>query len=260
MVEKVFDFGINWKDYSTNAFNKERFEDAKRSLPLLFDQESFEDRTFLDVGCGSGIFSVAAATLGAKEVYGIDISRYSIETCVKNSSVLGELKKNVRFEKMDVLDSASMAKIGMYDMLYAWGSLHHTGSMWKAIENVVSHVKTGGTLVLGIYNTHWTSPIWLRIKKFYNRAPRWIQKIMIWVFYAVIYVSKWMITRENPMKMRRGMDFYYDVVDWIGGYPYECARPQEIIDFLHARGFQLRALYPAALPTGNNEFVFRKIS
>ncbi len=258
--EKRFDFGLNWKDYSDNAFNEARFEDAKSSLRALFDRESFEDLSFLDVGCGSGIFSIAAHQLGAKPVCGIDISHYSIETCNKNSKILGPAKSLPTFQQADVLDASKMAQIGQYDLVYAWGSLHHTGSLWTALEEVTRHVKQAGTLALAVYHKHWTSPVWLVIKKFYNRAPKWAQRIMIFFFYPVLFGAKFAITGKNPLKMRRGMDFYYDVVDWIGGYPYEYALPQEIIDFLHARGFQLRALYPAAVPTGNNEFVFRRIS
>ncbi len=54
------------------------------------------------------------------------------------------------------------------------------------------------------------------------------------------------------------MDFFYDVVDWIGGYPYEYASISEIDDMLTNLGFKCTKMIPAKLPTGCNEFIFKK--
>lgn len=67
-----------------------------------------------------------------------------------------------------------------------------------------------------------------------------------------------MITRRNPKEMTRGMDFYYNVVDWVGGYPYEYATISEIDNLLNKLGFRCIKKIPAQVPTGCNEFVFKK--
>ena len=57
----------------------------------------------------------------------------------------------------------------------------------------------------------------------------------------------------------RGMSPWRDVVDWVGGYPFEVAKPEEIFDFLYAKGFHLQRLKTCAGGHGCNEFVFRQI-
>jgi 2-polyprenyl-6-hydroxyphenyl methylase/3-demethylubiquinone-9 3-methyltransferase len=54
------------------------------------------------------------------------------------------------------------------------------------------------------------------------------------------------------------MDFHYDVVDWVGGYPYQYGTIDEISRFVEALGFEVQRRIPAKVPTGCNEFVFRR--
>ncbi len=258
---KRFDFGLNWTDYSDHALGQAQFQAARDSLQKLFAMESFKGGRFLDVGCGSGIFAIAAKTLGAGEIVGIDISPNSISACAKNVARLEVPDAaSLKFIQMDVLDASRVESLGVYDYVYAWGSLHHTGHMWKAIEIASKRVKPGGSMVVALYRRHWTSPVWLVIKKIYNHSPKWLQKISIAIFYPLIYLSMRLITGNNPHQhqMRRGMSFYYDVVDWIGGYPYEYATVDQVKAFMRDRGFNFISLYPASLPTGNNEFVFER--
>jgi SAM-dependent methyltransferase len=151
-----------------------------------------------------------------------------------------------------------MEALGQFDLVYAWGSLHHTGSMWQAIRNVSRHVAPGGTIVLAIYNKHITSPAWTAIKWLYNQLPSVGQRLMAIVFAGIIYIAKSLVTRRNPLDKERGMDFWYDVIDWIGGYPYEYATRQEIESFMSAEGFTSTRFIAAQVPTGCNEFVFAR--
>jgi SAM-dependent methyltransferase len=259
MKEKRFDFGLNWKSYSEKSFDEQKFDTASESLKHLYQRQRFDGMTMLDVGCGSGIFSIAAKKLGCSRVLGIDISPNSVETSRKNARAFGfSGSDEIEFRVMDVLDRQEMDGLGLFDVVYAWGSLHHTGKMWPAIECVCDRVKTEGLLALAIYNRHWSSPCWKMIKWLYNRSGRWIQKIMVWFFWLVIYTGKFLFTGQNPLKMHRGMDFYHDVVDWVGGYPYEYAGRREIIEFMKQRGFILTYCIPAQIPTANNQFLFRK--
>ena len=157
-----------------------------------------------------------------------------------------------------MLDRDRWHTLGAFDLVYAWGSLHHTGAMWTAIENVLDAVRPGGTLVLAIYNRHVTSPLWRAIKRGYSRLPRRAQSIAAAPWGGGIYLAKLLVTRRNPLEKQRGMDFWYDVIDWLGGYPYEYAAPQAIAAFVAARGFTLVRCVPAQVPTGCNEFVFER--
>ena len=79
---------------------------------------------------------------------------------------------------------------------------------------------------------------------------------MIVLFYPVIWLAKLIVTGKNPLNQERGMDFFYDIIDWLGGYPYEYASRKEIQTFLNQLGFKNIRTIPAQVPTGCNEFIF----
>ena len=162
----------------------------------------------------------------------------------------------ISFVGASVLSPQILNGFGVFDVVYAWGSLHHTGAMWDAIRNVAARVSIGGTLVVGIYNKHFTSPLWKAIKWLYNRLPRLVQRIMVVLFSGIIYAAKFLVTWRNPLDKERGMDFWVDVIDWVGGFPYEYATPDEVEKFVRTQGFLLRRYVAAQVPTGCNEFVF----
>ncbi|MBI5564938.1 MAG: class I SAM-dependent methyltransferase [Chloroflexi bacterium] len=253
----MFDFGANWQAFSEKRVNAERLDVAAQSLQKLLQRDALTGLSFLDVGCGSGLFSIAAYQLGAAKVVGLDINPRSIASSAYNRDRLTP-QAPLEFVEMSVLDRDKLRTLGAFDFVYAWGSLHHTGAMWTAIENVLDAVRPGGTLVLAIYNRHGTSRVWQVIKRVYSRLPRWAQSIVAVPFGGVIYLAKLIVTRRNPLEKQRGMDFWYDVIDWLGGYPYEYATRQEIEAFVTARGFTLVRSVPAQVPTGCNEFVFER--
>jgi 2-polyprenyl-6-hydroxyphenyl methylase/3-demethylubiquinone-9 3-methyltransferase len=130
--------------------------------------------------------------------------------------------------------------------------------MWQAINQSAELVEKNGYLLIAIYNKHWSSALWKRIKKTYNNMPSFVQKTMVWVFSVIIFAAKWLLNFKNPLKKERGMNFYYDVIDWIGGYPYEYASKTEIYSFLEDKGFVLKSFYPSTVPTGCYEYVFQR--
>jgi len=254
----VFDFGKNWEDFSLNALDQSSLKEAEESLESLLGREGLRGKSFLDIGSGTGIFSIAAAKMDASKIVGFDINQKCIEIAVKNSEVFALGSVTPEFRRISILESDSIAALGKYDVVYAWGSLHHTGAMFKAIENASGCVANGGTFVLAIYNKHVTSPIWKKIKRFYNQSPGVVRRLMVYLFILVIFTAKLLFTRRNPFKQRRGMNFYYDVIDWIGGYPYEYASADEIVKFLNCLNFKNVKVTTPDVPTGCNEFVFVK--
>ncbi len=256
---RVFDFGSNWQAFSKQHVDDQRLDDAMSSLRALLRKETLAGLSVLDVGCGSGLFSLAAAQLGAKKVVGVDINPRCIAVSEENRD---RLVRNaaVTFQQGSALLPEQLGAVGQFDIVYAWGSLHHTGAMWDAIRNVAECVAPGGTLVLAIYNKHVTSRAWNAIKWAYNQAPGPLQHLMALIFAGIIYVAKLLVTRRNPLNKQRGMDFWYDVIDWVGGYPYEYATPGELEAFMRGRGFTLRRCIPAEVPTGCNELVFEKLA
>lgn len=251
----VFDFGLNWQAFSEHHVDNQRLDIATGSLQTLLQRDSLAGLSVLDVGCGSGLFSLAASKLGASKVVGVDVNPRCIAVSEQNRGQLANAP-TVTFREANALNPEQLQALGQFDLVYAWGSLHHSGRMWDAIRNVAVSVAPGGTLVLAIYNRHWSSRAWTMIKWLYNRLPEVGQRLMAILFAGIIYVAKFLVTRRNPLNKERGMDFWYDVIDWIGGYPYEYATPDEIEDFMQKQGFTLQRFVASEVPTGCNEFVF----
>ena len=269
----MFNFGSNWEKYSENKVTEETIKQASESIHRLCGD--IAGKTFLDIGCGSGVFSIAASDMGATKVIGFDISKECIDVSNKNLkrlspnsllpehcwgiSQISKPRGSVEFMIGDVLEMPFLARIGKFDIVYAWGSLHHTGNMMLAAACANNLVNRGGLLAMSIYNKHWTSPIWKMVKLAYNSSHRYLQKLIALSLGVVIYLAKFITTGKDPLKKERGMDFWYDVVDWVGGYPYEYATPTVIINEMRHRRNHLVKTNKPAVPTGCNEFVFRKI-
>ena len=253
----MFKFGENWDSFS-RQLDEARIEEAATSLTSLFGENTLKDGSFLDIGCGSGLFSIAAARLGAKPIVGIDVDPVSVDTSRLNfSHWLGDAQ-SASFLQASVLDTGQIKSLGAFDVVYSWGVLHHTGNMDQAIRNAAQCVRPAGFLMIAIYNRHWSSPIWKWIKWLYNKAGSIGQRLLIWIFIPIIFLAKWLVTFKNPFRMKRGMDFMHNVIDWVGGYPYEYASVGEMTARLKQLGFEILGVRPASVPTGCNEFVCRR--
>src|SRR5215210_846240 len=138
----------------------------------MLEVESLEGQSFLDIGSGSGLFSLAARRLGAS-VHSLDYDPRSV-ACTR------ELRRRYfpedpewKVEEGSALDADYIRSLGLFDVVYSWGVLHHTGDMWQALENAQLPVKPGGRLFVAIYNDTGTQAArWKWIKKTYNRLPR----------------------------------------------------------------------------------------
>lgn len=253
----MFRFGENWASFSKNI-DELRIEQAMQSLKKLFGENGLANKSFLDIGCGSGLFSIAAARLGARPVVGLDADPVSVAVSQNNAGKWLRTPSSISFHRLSVLDADQMNTLDFFDVVYSWGVLHHTGNMKQALRNAGQRVAPGGRLMIAIYNKHWSSFLWKGIKWLYNRVGEWGQKVLIWLLTPVIFLAKWLVTFKNPLKMKRGMEFMHNVVDWVGGYPYEYASIAEVTTALQNLGFDMLTVLPSAVPTGCNEFVCRK--
>ena len=263
-----FEFGKNWSAF-LSVLDDERIAKAEQSLKEMLECEPLVGKTFLDIGSGSGLFSLAARRLGAR-VHSFDFDSNSY-VCTK------ELRRRYFADDDDwtvehgsALDKDYVESLGPFDIVYSWGVLHHTGKMWEALANAAIPVTKGGKLFIAIYNdTGSQAKRWHWIKKTYCRLPRLLKTpfaiVAILPEEAKSLIKS--ILTLNPMsylrswtqyKNGRGMNRWYDIIDWVGGYPYEVATVDEIFDFYKERGFSLTKVKSGGIGLGCNEFVFER--
>jgi 2-polyprenyl-6-hydroxyphenyl methylase/3-demethylubiquinone-9 3-methyltransferase len=257
-----FAFGENWRLF-LQALTEARITEAERSLQHMLEPSSLEGQSFLDVGCGSGLFSLAAKRLGAR-VHSFDYDPKSVACALELRRRFFPADARWTVEEGSALDPTFLATLGQFDVVYSWGVLHHTGAMWAALDNLRPLVAPGGRLYIAIYHdTGRSSRRWLRIKRLYNRLPLLLRPLVLACSFCALWGPVFLrdLLRGRPFATwsgyggTRGMSPWRDLVDWVGGYPYEFAKPEEIFEFYKDRGFTL-AKMKTCNGNGCDEFVF----
>lgn len=237
-VREHFAFGKNWRGYAANISEAQIIE-AERGLMRLVPVEELRNKTFLDIGCGSGIHSLAALRMGVRSVFAVDIDA----ECVDTTKALLDLYAPTQCYSADVVSVFDLpSTLEKFDIVYSWGVLHHTGDLTRALQCAADMVAPGGILVIALYRRIWLDWFWRLEKRWYRkastRAQNLARKIYILAFRAgIIATGRNFKSYVNNYKSCRGMSFYHDVHDWLGGYPYESISADEVHQFLSMRGF-----------------------
>lgn len=236
-----FAFGMNWLDYA-ETINDQRLAQACVDLQRLSGHDSFAGKSFLDIGCGSGIHSVAALKLGAARVVAVDIDPDSVAASKRTlSRLMPAAEYNVR--ECSVFD-VTPDRFGFFDIVYSWGVLHHTGNMRAAIETAVRLVAPGGELYIALYRKTRLCVAWRSIKRRYSRASPSMQAKVRAFYISMHKLAMRMEGRDFAAFVNeygdRGMDYYHDVHDWLGGYPYESISPDDCRALLQSLGLELQ--------------------
>lgn len=268
-----YDFGSNWWSFVEGHLTDERIEQAKRSLTDFLGVDDLQGRSFLDIGCGSGLFSLAAHLLGARSIVSLDVNPNSVRCCNALRTRAGN-PDTWTVQQGSILDREFVDRLELADVVYSWGVLHHTGSMVEAIRNAASRVRPGGLFYIAIYNTAdgigvysdgriGSSGFWEREKRWYVAMPTIAQRGLDGLAAAGMVITA-LLRGRNPVRMirehktLRGMSFMVDIRDWLGGYPYEHATVAEIFRLVHGElGMDLRNLN-STNSLMNNEFLFER--
>ena len=263
-----FEFGKNWSRF-LSLLDDTRIEEAEASLKSMLEVSDLQNKSFIDVGSGSGLFSLAARRLGAR-VHSLDFDPNSVACTKELRSRYFPNDNQWRVDEGSVLDEAYLSKLGKFDVVYSWGVLHHTGQMWQALRNVEPLVAPNGKLFIALYNDTGTqSSRWIWIKRTYNKLPKFLRVPFTLVVIApgeakdlgraLIHLNPGEYVRNwTEYDQRRGMSRWRDYVDWVGGYPYEVSTPDEIFDFYRKHGFSLTKLQCGRVGLGCNQFVFHR--
>ena len=258
-----FAFGKNWLRF-LDVLDETRIDAAVASVRKLTGLDTLAGKRLLDIGSGSGLFSLAAMRLGADAVLSFDYDPESVRCGLELKARFFPGNDRWRIVEGSVLDEPFLGTLGTFDIVYAWGVLHHTGDMYRAFANTAALVAPAGLLAIAIYNDQgWKSRAWRAVKAAYCRTPE-VLRPLLFSPIAILFELKWMagdlVRGRTPFShwrsAARGMNPWIDWIDWLGGYPFEVATPEAVFDFFHTNGFRLERLTTCMGGYGNNEFTF----
>jgi 2-polyprenyl-3-methyl-5-hydroxy-6-metoxy-1,4-benzoquinol methylase len=260
-----FTFGENWRDF-LRTVDESRVAEAVASLKQMLGVQSLAGKRFIDIGSGSGLFSLAAHRLGA-DVTSFDYDPSSVGCTLEMRDRFAKNADNWRIMHGSALETDFLEPLGTFDVVYSWGVLHHTGAMWKAINNVLPMVKPDGLLFIALYNDQgvW-SQRWTSIKRVYcsGLLGKFAVSAVFVPYWTLRSITSDLIRLRAPWhtmatyKKNRGMSIWHDWHDWLGGYPFEAAKPEAIIFPIQREGFTLTNLNTQYGSVGCVEYVFKR--
>ena len=252
-----FSFGLNWLSFA-ETFSKEKIEDAELSLRDAYRISNFEKKRFIDVGCGSGLFSLAAANMGAS-VYSFDFDENSVFCSKIVRDKFAYKHENWQIDSGSLLDAKFVNQLGKFEFIYCWGVAHHTGDVWASLSNLCSLAEKDSKLMIALYNDQgWVSNYWKAVKKIYCNYTA-LRPLLLFVHFVYPTLPFLLFKKILNKQIPRGMNWWHDLKDWVGGYPFEVTKPEEVVDFFFSHGFYLTKIKTVSGKMGCNEFVFVKL-
>lgn len=230
--ELRYGFGKNWAEFIEKKLSDSIVRESVDHMRRFMKIDNLSGKTFLDIGCGSGIHSLAALRLGAEKVVAFDYDEHSVATSRKVREWAGVPIEKWAIQQGSVLDLDFMHSLPKSDIVYSWGVLHHTGSMWEAVRNATIPTKADGEFYIALYSSDIyvdpTPEFWIKLKRAYNQADPMTRKLMELKYVYWILIKPELDAGRDPLDLmktygKRGMTAWTDAKDWMGGYPMEFA-------------------------------------
>jgi 2-polyprenyl-3-methyl-5-hydroxy-6-metoxy-1,4-benzoquinol methylase len=262
--EKRFEFGRNWRQFVDRHYSQEAVDVSRAHILDFMKRPDLKGLSVIDIGCGSGIHSMAIFQAGAAAIHSFDYDPTSVEATTIVRDKAGS-PPHWSVEQGSALDESYMRTLATYDLVYSWGVLHHTGDVWKAIDLAAERVRPGGLFYIALYSADVqkdpTPEFWLDVKRTYVSSG-WLRRR----YMDFWYVWRFMMHR-NPARIpvvlkrmhdhgkTRGMNMFTDIRDWLGGWPMEFVWDADAIRFCEQRGLALKEI---STGEANTEFLFER--
>ena len=231
-VGKFYD--VVWTEYIPE------YAESEKHWNIFYSEQEVKGKSVLDGGCGTGIFSIIFANNGAGRVLGIDISDGSLETArsLKEKFQL----ENADFQKQDMLNLPFSDE--NFDIVWAWGTVHHTTDPFRAIDELIRVLKTGGSLLLAVYTRTKLTFLHEIIRKILIRTPK-----KSWTFLSkvmAVFLAPIVLFFKKREKSRKGEKLEELILDWYFVPIRHYYTPDEIKAYLEKKGFTIEKFLPAS--------------
>jgi 2-polyprenyl-6-hydroxyphenyl methylase/3-demethylubiquinone-9 3-methyltransferase len=114
--------------------------------------------------------------------------------------------------------------------------------MWEAMSNALGCVAPNGKALIALYSRPRFAPMQVAMKRLYNGSSNSLFRMTLKLLWATLWLSMELVgARRNPVRfvrdyaaLNRGMSFWRDVEDWVGGWPFEFASASQVAERLPA--------------------------
>jgi len=239
-------YDVLWQEYTPNL------SASKRHWNTFFQAPGVKGKRVLDAGCGPGVFSLIFAQKEASCVIGVDISQESLKAAQR-------LRKSSRLRAIELIrnDVLSLCfKNESFDIVWAWGTVHHTTDPYQGLSELIRVLRPGGSLLLAVYRKTSLTSLHELLRKILIRTPKFswllLAKLLSHVLSPITALFK---KRE---KSRQGETLEELVLDWFFVPIKHFFHPKEVQSFLEANGLTIETFVPySGRFNSSSNFIFK---